>query len=388
MAHKPFHLYKRPATKKNKYLWYVRFYDEEGNRLAGRSTGQTSKAAAETWAFEQLKRGLISSPKNITFGKYAEDWWIWDKCPYIKGKIARGVEISRSYADLMRAYLVHHILPYFKNIKLQKINTRLIENWLLNLSEKLGITGKILSPATVNHCLTCLKIMLKEAVRLEYLNKSPADSIIQLKDKPKEKSILTIDEVKELFQDDNINRVWDRDHQHYTINLLSASTGMRLGECQALHIQHIHDKYVSVVFRWNEKYGLGVPKKNSQREVPIPLKTSAHLYDLISISPYKDPKDFVFFGNNRKTPIRGKIVLNALYQALENIGITVEERKERNITFHSWRHFYNSLLRGKIHDAKLRRLTGHRTLEMTEHYTHFKIEDFQDVMKIQEQYFE
>lgn len=38
--------------------------------------------------------------------------------------------------------------------------------------------------------------MLKEAVRLEYLHKSPADSIIQLKEKPKEKSVLTIDEVK------------------------------------------------------------------------------------------------------------------------------------------------------------------------------------------------
>ena len=98
----------------------MRFYDEEGNRLAGRSTS----------------------------------------------------------ADLMRAYLKNHILPYFKNIKLQKINTRLIEKWLLNLSEKHGITGNILSHATVNHCLTCLKIMLKEAVRLEYLYKNPAVSII------------------------------------------------------------------------------------------------------------------------------------------------------------------------------------------------------------------
>ncbi len=71
MAHKPFNLYKRPATKNNKYTWYVRFYDEEGNRLAGRSTGQTSKSAAETWSYEQLKRGLIASQKNITFGKYA-----------------------------------------------------------------------------------------------------------------------------------------------------------------------------------------------------------------------------------------------------------------------------------------------------------------------------
>ena len=76
-----------------------------------------------------------------------------------------------------------------------------------------------------------------------------------------------------------------------------------------------------------------------------------------------------------------------LYNALENIEISPTEREERNITFHSWRHFYNTLMRGKIHDAKLRRITGHKTLEMTEHYTKFSINDFQDVLQIQEEYF-
>lgn len=48
--HKPFSLYKRPTTKKNKQIYYCQFYDESGNRLTARSTGQTSKAAAENWA--------------------------------------------------------------------------------------------------------------------------------------------------------------------------------------------------------------------------------------------------------------------------------------------------------------------------------------------------
>ena len=120
MSHKPFHLYKRPTTRNNKHIYYVQFYDEDGNRLTARSTGQKSKAAAETWAYEQLKKGIIATEKNITFGKYAENWWTWDKCQYVKGKIARGGGVSRAYADLMKAYLVNHILPYFKNKNLQK----------------------------------------------------------------------------------------------------------------------------------------------------------------------------------------------------------------------------------------------------------------------------
>ena len=31
MAHKPFHLYKRPTTKHNSYIYYVQFYDESGS---------------------------------------------------------------------------------------------------------------------------------------------------------------------------------------------------------------------------------------------------------------------------------------------------------------------------------------------------------------------
>lgn len=387
MAHKPFHLYKRSTTKKNMFIYYVQFYDEDGNRLTARSTGQNSKAAAETWAYEQLKKGIIVTEKNITFGKYAENWWNWNKCQYVKGKMERGGDISRAYVDLMRAYLNNHILPFFENKKLQKINTRMVESWIMSLKEKPGRTGDLLSNTTVNHCLTCLKIMLKEAVRLEYLHKNSADSILQLKEKQKVKSVLTYNEVNKLFRDDNINSVWDGDRQHYTINLLSASTGMRLGECQALQVQHAHNDYVSVVNNWDTKYGLKVPKRNSCREIPIPKKTSFYLKELISISPYQSAEDFIFFWNDSKTPIRGELILKALYKAFENIGITPEEREERNITFHSWRHFYNTLMRGKVHDAKLRRLTGHKTLEMTEHYTHFNLEDFQDVVAIQEEYF-
>ena len=107
MTHKPFNLYKRPTTRKDKNVYYVRFYDETDKRLTAKSTAQTSKSAAEAWAFEQLKQGLVTIKKNITFGQYAQDWWIWDKCQYVKGKLARGSSLSRTYADSMKSYLLN-----------------------------------------------------------------------------------------------------------------------------------------------------------------------------------------------------------------------------------------------------------------------------------------
>jgi len=115
MPYKPFTLYKRHITD-GKHIYNVRFRDEEGNRLPGRSTSQTSKAAAENWAFKQLNKGLISPQKNITFGQYAKDWWVYDRYPYIQGKIARGFKPSRTYADDMRSLFVNHIIYRFKNV--------------------------------------------------------------------------------------------------------------------------------------------------------------------------------------------------------------------------------------------------------------------------------
>lgn len=167
MAHKPFNLYRRP-TCNGKCINYVQFYDDTGKRLTAKSTGQTSKAAAESWAYEQLKNGHIITKKNITFGQYARDWWVWDRCLYIKSRLARGANISRGYADSMRTYLEQHILPSFGNSRLQKITPEMIEQWLMDLKEKPGKNGVPLSPTTVNHCLRTFKIIPIRLPRLPH----------------------------------------------------------------------------------------------------------------------------------------------------------------------------------------------------------------------------
>jgi integrase len=157
----------------------------------------------------------------------------------------------------MRSYLERHILPYFGNIRIQRITADQVEDWLLKLRDKpSNKTGPPLSPTTVNHCLTCLKIMLKEAIRRGYLMRSPAAGIKQLAEKPKEKSILTVEEMRDLFRDENIDQVCSGDLFHYTLNLLTASTGMRIGEIQGLQVQHVHIGYVGIHHTWSRKYGL------------------------------------------------------------------------------------------------------------------------------------
>jgi integrase len=228
--------------------------------------------------------------------------------------------------------------------------------------------------------------MLNEAVRLEYLQKNPAVGIGKLKEHKRKRSIFTFKEVKSLFSNSAVDAVWGGDRRHFTLNLLAASTGMRLGECLALQRQHVHERYVNIVQNWDKKYGFKEPKWGSARQIPIPERTSCELRSLICFSPYQEPWHFVFTENGT-SPFSHSTALRTLYRAIENIGISHDQRIERNLCFHSWRHFFNSIMRGKIHDAKLRQLTGHRTQAMTETYTHFSVDDFRDVLSIQEEYF-
>ena len=45
-------------------------------------------------------------------------------------------------------------------------------------------------------------------------------------------------------------------------------------------------------------------------------------------------------------------------------------RKERNVSFHGFRHFFNSTIRGTVSDDTLRLQTGHSDAKMTDHYDH------------------
>lgn len=380
-AVKDFYLVKRrDRLTEGKPTYYARFRTDDGALLPWKSTGETTKTRAENWARKEWRTGRLTTRENLTFGTFAEKWWKWGECDYIRGRLDRGKSLSRTYADIQRGYLETHILPHFKAAKLAKITPRTIEGWVIGLKSKAE-----LSPTTVNHCLTTLKTMLGEATRLGVIPSNPALPVEHLKESPKEKQILTLEEVRLLFADGALSEKWEGSLPHFAFNLLAASTGLRMGEVQGLQVQHVHPGYIAVVHAWERKYGLKEPKWGSAREVPIPKKVSGYLAQLIEASPHKEPESLVFYGRDAQTPIGHKEILQTFYTALDGIGISGEERARRNVTFHSWRHLFNSLCRSRIPDYKLQRLTGHRTQEMTEHYTHLNLADFSDVVALQEE---
>jgi integrase len=206
---------------------------------------------------------------------------------------------------------------------------------------------------------------------------------------PTGRGILTGSEIRALFDEKRFGKVRAGDRKHFTLNLTAASTGLRIGELQALAVGAVQPDHLTVSQSWERRTGLKEgTKKGAGRIVPLPKRTSAQLAALIESSLYREPTDLVFYGKDRQAPLSPRIILDGLYGALGRIDITAEERAERRITFHSHRHFLNTLLRtARVPDPLVQRVTGHRTQEMTEHYSHFALEDFGEVVKVQEKVF-
>lgn len=371
----PFTVFAR-NTHSGKTIYYYRTYDTEGNRTTARSTGQTGKSAAKAYCWSLLKQERLIPSRDLSFAEYATDWWLYDKCRYIKSRLACGGSFSRMRADIQRMNLKKHILPVFGEKPLGNIKSGLIEVWLFSFKEK----G--LSNVTANRCLGTLRIMLNEAQRLEYIKHNPISAVKPLKAENNIKAVLSLPEVKMLFDMEKSRELWPNP-VCYTANLLSACTGMRLGEIQALQVEDVHPDYVHVHRSLDRKYGLKDTKTHNARDIPIPTIASVCLEPLKKINP----SGFIFSNDGGKTPVYHKTVTKALYRALNKIGISEEKRKTRNLSFHSWRHTFNSMLRSRVPDSKLKRLTGHLSQDMVEHYTHFDVKDFQDVKMIREELF-
>jgi integrase len=375
--YQPFTLFRRKSKNKNRPIYYAQFRDKNGKRLTARSTGKTNKAEAFEWALEEMAKGDIDQRRGMLLGDYAHSWFLWDKCDFLARKRARG-SYSRSYAEYQRGLLVRHILPTLATQRIEQITPAEIEHWLVT-------TKKQVSPVIANRALTVLKIMLSEAVRQGIITSSPASVVEGLREISQEKGTLTISQVKLLFSRDALTTFWSGNLVHMALNAIAFTTGMRMGEIQALRWQDIGTRYIRVEHNWDRKYGLKEPKASSTRVVPLTPTVARLLSTLADFDSDREPDWMVFHGDDRHRPIDHKAITKYFHRALNAIGITDEEQKTSRISFHSWRHTFHTLMRGTMTDVELRRIAGHRTERMTEHYDHVTIDLVHKISPIIEQ---
>jgi integrase len=360
-----------PKKRKNGQVYYYYYvYDTNGKRKQY-STGKLTEAEAYKECMRLAKLNQLNRRSSLAFETYCQDWFVYDRCPYIQAKLLHGFTYSRSYAENQRAQLERHTIPFFKDKTIDSITSNDIEGFIVYLKDK----G--LSNISINHNLKLLNVILNYALKRNEISYNPMKQVVMLKPDSLEKGRFTKEEARKLFTEpDSLDHVWAGNQNDWLMNLTAYKTGCRLGELQALRKDDIKDGYILVQHGFDRKYGMKSTKTNRTREVPINENLCALLYRHIA----DRSGEFVFGQNDGNRPIRHDEVYKAFWAAAGRIGLSRDALKERRITFHSYRHgFSTRMLAEGVAEPLVRAMTGHATQRMLDHYTHIGLEELRQV---------
>lgn len=344
----PYTLWKRKLSH-GLSVYYYRYYLPDGTRSGYHSTGCTTKGKAVAYVEQLRKEERMGMPDSPTFDVYFEGWW-GDNCPYVARKKTRGKDLSPTFIDARKSWTKRYISPAFGSTPLDAIRPAQIEDFLTSLTDEHN-----LAHGTANHVFKTMRLMLDEAVRLGDLTKNPCQVVDQLHQSAKEQPIFSRAELTKLL---NASRWTDR--IAWAATVLAAFTGARQGEILGARVEDFSDNVWHIQRGWRRKHGEGTTKTGKDRFVPLVAEARKAVNERIAAvgSGY-------LMSELGTKPVPPNRINAGLYAAMEAAKVP---RKERH--FHSLRHTFNSLLANQLDPAQIRRLTGHATESMREHYTH------------------
>jgi len=362
---KPFYLHLRSG------VWYYRLNRESGlvdqDERIWHSTGFLDRKDAEDYVFDLLgvRRRNQSEAGEKSFREYAAPFFIWDECPHIRRVLEETARYTERHARIQRGRLENHLFTDpFADKRLADITRADVFDLRSRLLRKNA-------PATVNKVIGVVKIILREAVIREELDRDPTEYVRNVKGKKRERGIFTVDELKKLFPEQGC-RPWN-DPRDYTCFYLAAVSGARRGELLVLRWRHIHfeQRFIHITEAWKGRDKIGDTKSGRERIVPLSDRMIEKLEVLKLYSLHVKPDDFLFCYDDGKRV--GETWWHKRFKtALKRARI---EPGDRWLTPHSFRHTINTIVRTSGHDpAKIRAVLGWMDEEIQDNYTHWEAE--------------
>jgi integrase len=282
------------------------------------------------------EHGIIEEEK-VTLEEFAKEYLIQKKnstrpCSYSRIEIAINV----------------HLAPYFGKEFLFNVTPHKVFSYQSKrLSE--GVCN-----ATVNREVGCLNNLLNTAVTWKRIKSNPIKKIPRLKEPPGRVRYLELPEINRLLAS-----CPDPPHPLRAIVTVALTTGMRKAEIFWLKWEYIRSERRCIL--------LPNSKNNMVRFIPANDTLLRTLEGLPRVSEY------VFLGRKNKPFVDLKI---SFKDACTKAGI-------EGFRFHDLRHTYASHLamRG-VHLRALQELLGHKTIQMTQRYSHLSPEHLQGAVKL------
>jgi integrase len=381
--HNDYTLLWRTYPNRTKVVFYYA-YDDNDVRRGPWTTKCQSITAARNYCNRLIKLDKLipKRGKLLTFGEYANGFWERGS-DYLNNQEGRA-DITPSYIDNCKRMTANQILPFFADTPLEKITYRDVNKWLLGFKNRdITVDGKkeikSYKNSYANTVFGTLYTMMAFAVEQELININPCARVKKLKNDRRKIEIITVEEVHKLFPK-NWKTIWGDKEIAYAANRLASLTGMRAGEIMALRGEYVFDDYIYVCGSYGE-YGYGPTKTKETRFIPLIPEMIGLLKKLME----RNGKGYVFSFDGGATPVCRKHIYDEFHRALKRIGINQAEITRRGLSIHSWRHFLNTELQTQgLTLEQVQAVTGHKSEQMTERYSHFDARQLSDVMKAQE----
>jgi len=221
--------------------------------------------------------------------------------------------------------------------------------------------------------------MMKWAAKRGIVQRDPFLDVDKLLNEKKEKEIINHDEFKALFAD-GWEKAWNNDLMLCTAHKLAGLTGIRCCEILGLRGEYVFDDHIYICAQYDNKYGYRETKTKTKHNIPLTAEVIDDLKKLKEING----DGFIFSLDGGGKPVSRKHIYMGLRKALKRIGISYEEYKKRGLNVHAWRHFCNTEMQmAGMTVKKVQAVTGHKTEEMTDRYTHLDPMELKEVTEIQ-----
>jgi integrase len=319
-----------------------------------------------------LKTFVINqTPQAEEFISFLYNFWDWDNSPYIKEKLRKAHSLHRRHCKLQSQSINLYWKPFFQGRYIGEITAKDIDNFIEYMSEK------PVSSSRKNGVIKAGIKPLRWAYSKGIIEQDPTRGHILFSGEQNKRNILTPSTAAAIF-----NTEWI-DERAKLANMLSAVTGMRMGEILALRYQDLGSDCIYVNGSWNDEDKFKLPKNNEIRTVEIPFPTIMNaLFSLAQQNPFGvNPDSFVFWAVTKNDqPMQGsRLFIGGLRKALIDIGYTKEEAAK--ITFHGWRHFFTSYMIKKLDKKLLKGETGHKTDIMLTLYSDHETEGDRQIIQ-------
>ena len=318
---------------------------------------------------------IANTPQSKPIEDFLEEFWNYDKSPYVREKKLRGQSIHRDYCVALMTRLKTYWYPLLEGKSVGEITRDDIYQIFTHES-----VSK-LAPKTINSIVSAITIPMKWAYFHGLTNNNCYDGILKCSAKSKKREVLTLEQALAVFCTE-----WENDTARLA-NMLAFYTGMRQGEIAALRKEDIGTDRIYIRHSWSKYEGLKETKTNECREIKIPSQLRDMLLMQANMNPHGEGiKGFVFYGLNPEHPTDPKNWLKYLHRALKNIGYS----NPKEICFHAWRHLWCSRVCDLISDKRVVMTgSGHKTEFMLDHYAeHLETEHALETLeKAQEQIF-